>query len=71
MTVKIWNSQEPFKEVTTLSHKHYVWNVLKMKKRDVIVNSCTNSTVVFWSLKGLRKKAVQNVYVGTPCETII
>ena len=44
-----------------------MWNVLEMKKRDVIVTSCTNSTIVFWNLQTFKKEGtVQNVYAGTP-----
>ena len=54
-TVKIWNSSEPYQEITTLNNESYVYNIIQLKNKEILISSCDEPALIFWNL---------NTYVG-------
>ena len=50
-TVKIWEDINTFQELLTIKENDWVWSILCLKSKDILVTSCgdTSSSISFWN----------------------
>lgn len=66
-TIRIWKSEEPYDEIKKITQTDSVYNLLEMKKRDVLISSCKDQSLYFWNSNTYGKEGiVKDVYAWTP-----
>ena len=55
-TVKIWNSESPYEVITTLQHDGGVFDILKLKQKEILITSDgDNKSITFWHSNNYNK----------------
>ena len=57
-TIKIWSNSHPYKEIKTLRHDDWVYTMIKLRERKLILSSCGDKTINFWNLNTFKKEAI-------------
>ena len=71
-TVKIWNSESPYELITTLQLDGSVWDILKLKQKEILITSDggNNGSINFWHSNNYNKlHSIKGHYAwrcGTP-----
>ena len=73
--MKIWNSESPYGVITTLQQDGYVYDLLKLKQKEILITSqegwgCNYYSIHFWHSNNYNKlhsiKGHYAYYGGTP-----
>ena len=67
-TVKIFSSETPYNELTKLMHEGFVFAILQLKNKEVLVSSVLSpNSIDFWNLKDYQKiHSIKGVCVKCP-----
>ena len=52
-TIKIWKSNPPYSDkpiIVLIGHSEYVWSILYIKERDIMISGSDNRTLRFWNM---------------------
>ena len=67
--MKIWNSESPYEVITTLKHDDSVYDILKLKQKEILITSDCNNSIHFWHSNNYNKlhsiKGHHAYYCGT------
>lgn len=66
-TIKLWNNEAPYQEVSTLINESIVCHILHISKRNTLIASNYANSLVFWNVKQCKVVAVvKGVYSANP-----
>ena len=54
-TVNIWTNEHPYNVIASLPHDNYVYDLLKLKQKEILISSTYNTSIDFWDSNNYKK----------------
>ena len=54
-TVKIWSNEHPYNLIASLTHDNYVYDLLKLKQKEILISSTYSTSIEFWDSNNYKK----------------
>ena len=69
-TIKIWDSQKPYQELSNLKDDDSIWSILHLNNRELLVSSCysyPSPSISFWNSYVYKKEhSIRGYYASIP-----